>query len=569
MSILWPKFPTSGICDRLQVLLFMISYARIKNKKLLTIWPSYEIRDGLDLSYRKHDYEIQNFKKFFNIPDYYVEFTDINRLNKLIKRNSQNEFFDHSLSCTDTIKVLHDNYLNNHDFSEYQKIYDDTTKLFTPKINSYSDKFYIGIHIRRTDKVRYIAVDNYMISDAELDDLNKKTKICILNFISKGFNTFYIASDDPNAFNDYSSYIINNGGIVILPICDYGIDRTYYDLIALYNSSLVISSQRYSNFSLVPCLLKKKPMIIFCANDQPFKSFMDIPYYNFIFDYEKFFINENTCILSHQGYADLFNVNGLYIFYALRYNKVKILVLTIDRKQILDYIFEKFSNISVDVPDFTSFGENRKQNKDSCIICHTYGSPKQCPRIKKTTCKYVDYNKYIKEGYTINKLHCFDNYDKWDQFLKKQISFAHAFYNYYNINTDFRTNLFTIPLDKINNLMNKKFKLESNKYIIIHEDPKRKIIIDRKYVHNTQYIEFNVNEKSLFLIDLLSLFLNSYGDIHLIESSWSVILYLILCRYKLPQLLEKNIYIHVGDKHRDIHIYSNPIMSNITIIRNL
>ena len=181
-----------------------------------------------------------------------------------------------------------------------------------------------------------------------------------------------------------------------------------------------------------------------------------------------------------------------------------------------------------------------------------------CPRITKEKCKLIDYTKY--EG-NIIKIGCFNNFGNWIIEMNKQQSFAHAFYSYQNLNENIRFNFFKLYNDKnkeniiYNNFINKYGK----KYILIHEDINRNIYINKNKIKQNIPI-INLDNISLYFVDYLKVITNAY-EIHLIDSSWSVFIYL------LTYTKCKNIPIYLNEtdtiiRDRTTNIYKNPTFSN-------
>lgn len=260
-------------------------------------------------------------------------------------------------------------------------------------------------------------------------------------------------------------------------------------------------------------------------------------------------------IIGHQGWADFFSCNGLYNHYSAIYDELTIFTLDEARRKMMEAVFLDRSNIKIEVPKFihTSPGE-------TCLICHTYGG-KSCPRAGGQ-CKYIDYSQY--SGHKHIKLGGFDNYDKWDNHVKNNSSFAHAFYTHAVIDATKRINNFRITRNNINevyNLSNLRSQIGED-YIVTHNDDIRgySFSLDSKGLPI-----YNLNLKSDILIDQLAIIENA-KELHFIDSSYSVLIYLMT--FHSPKIAQIPKFLHASCRpsNRDVGIYKNPTPPNWYVV---
>lgn len=97
-------------------------------------------------------------------------------------------------------------------------------------------------------------------------------------------------------------------------------------------------------------------------------------------------------------------------------------------------------------------------------------------------------------------------------------------------------------------------------YVIIHEDNKRKLRIDKSKINRKNLIIINLNNISKIFVDYIKV-IKFAKEIHLIDSSWSVLVYLLSCNKHIttPVYLNESSAIKNG---RDVGIYKNPIPDN-------
>ena len=265
-------------------------------------------------------------------------------------------------------------------------------------------------------------------------------------------------------------------------------------------------------------------------------------------------------IIIHQGFADLFSNNGIINYYCDIYDELIIFVLDEYRKKLLEFIFNNRKNIKIVIPIFS----NISNNIDTCLNCITYGSSSICPRETNIKCKYIDYSYYT--DYTNIKIGGFNNYNDWEKFRSSKyhenISFSHCFYLFNDLNINNRINNFKIYRDfelENNNYINLVNEI-GDKYIVIHEDINRNIIINKNYVENKNLPLYNLDKKSDNMIDQIKILENS-KEIHLIDSNYSVLIYFLSFNNEI--LKNKKIFLHKYTReNRDTLIYTNPTPNN-------
>lgn len=261
-------------------------------------------------------------------------------------------------------------------------------------------------------------------------------------------------------------------------------------------------------------------------------------------------------ILIHQGYADLFNSIGLINYFSEKYKNIFVFVQDISRKNILDEIFYNKNEVKILIPNFVDFGKSNQPN--TCLNCMVDGNY-ICPRDTSKKCIYINFNEYNGD---IIKIGSFNNFSKWIDFLKQQKSFAHAFYTYQGINEEIRLNKFLLYNDenKINDSYNKFIEKYGSDYVLIHEDNERNFNINRNKIINNNLPIINLNLITNIFVDYLLILKNS-KEIHLIDSSWSVLIYLLSKDYlkNIPIYLNESLSKSLG---RDTGIYKNKTFDN-------
>lgn len=269
---------------------------------------------------------------------------------------------------------------------------------------------------------------------------------------------------------------------------------------------------------------------------------------------------KNIYIIIHQGIGDIFNSIGIINYYHSTFNNSCIYVCVLDnmRKKIIENIYYDNKKIKTIIPEFISY---QKQKGDTCIKCMTYGKVNSCPR-ENGQCQFVNYNKYNSKNNLFIKIGSFNNYDNWENYRKSKFSFAHSFYTYNNLDEHIRFKNFKIfnNKDEENNKYNDFIKKYGSNYILVHEDNDRNLKINKDKIKNKNLPIINLNKISNIFVDFIKIIKNA-SEIHLIDSSWSVFIYLL--NYKdikdIPIFLNESYFKLKG---RDTNIYKNPSFSN-------
>lgn len=263
----------------------------------------------------------------------------------------------------------------------------------------------------------------------------------------------------------------------------------------------------------------------------------------------------NTILLHHLGYADLFSCNGLVNYYSETRENIKILVDTHDKKEILDYMYFHLPQVSCELAEISI----EKNLDETCLKCHTSNQMGKCPRGYEY-CSYVNWSKYQHDE--IIKVGAFHEYKSWENFRKNEenISFSHSFYTYNKIDIENRINKFAINRNKLREeqIFQNYTELNGSEYSVIHEDHKRHIIIDRIYI-KTENI-YNLDSKSKIFLDQIGIIENA-SELHFIDSSYSVLIYFLSFYSEKIKNIPKYLHLYTRNS-RDYNIYKNPTPEN-------
>lgn len=239
-------------------------------------------------------------------------------------------------------------------------------------------------------------------------------------------------------------------------------------------------------------------------------------------------------LIGHNGWTDYISQ------YALRRHFLKdydICLLFVDSPEKIPFVKSLYpeSHIQVCVPKMT----NTYDGVETCLCCHTLGSPYQCPRSRRS-CIYVDYSVY--KEYTNIRLNAFDNYTKWERFMEGK-SFLDAMYMYYTLDPLTIIKQYKLVLDQQQSIdFFDKHAPKNEPYVAIHDNRSTGLFIENP----TSYKAFYVDGISTCLTDTLLIF-DRASEIHCIDSVYLFLLLILTIQY--DTFREKKVFVY----YRSIH----------------
>ena len=543
-GILVEKISMSGLCDKLIDVITLSALSHFKNKPLIIqkqVFNQADYSKNFSNS-RYQDILVDNLIEFFTYP-YNINFVDS------VSEHSE-KFTEYLGGCYPIIDFYYkwckdicslDEYLNYFKSKVFSFILPNTHKEHN------IDKSFIGLHLRRTDKVSNNP-DYGQINISELDDYNTNTIKACLDCITRGYNNFYICGDDKDVCNWYVDFLKkNNCNVIYEPKMDY--KDTYIDIHYLSKCYAIIMSCKHSNLSLFSSIIGNNKLIT--VFDDLYNSMLyKVQWISFIdcINYKNI-LTSSIGILGHQGVADFFSQNGLFNFIASSYLDCSTKIL-VESESMITLVKSLFPNFIVELAKVTSEGYN---GIESCLICHTpCNSNGVCARDSSKKSKFLD--KY--EDVKIIKLNCFNNSLNWEQFRANK-PFNISFYEYQNIPSYILVTRFILPeIKQIN------YQKDLSNYIVIHDDDKRNICINRGLLP-VDFPIINLNGISSNMIDTVNTIVNS-SEIHFIDSNYSVMIWCIQHKYKL---IKNKCFLHNSSRPgRDISIYTHNLPSNWYIV---
>jgi hypothetical protein len=221
----------------------------------------------------------------------------------------------------------------------------------------------------------------------------------------------------------------------------------------------------------------------------------------------------NNCILFfHQGWTDIINCLGLINYYSNRYNHIDLIIRS-DSLELINYYTKSILNINIIYID--------KHILDSTSLITKYFE--------------INNTDYLCHG--IHDHLRIDNYqNRFNNYNYINIDFVKKFYTCYDIDYMERINSFNINRDYILEelIYNQFIEKYTNKYILYHN------IIEN---YDPSITIVNLNQISNTYFDMIKVLVNAI-EIHLLDSSWGAICYLLDAKYKLFQ--NKKIYLYAN-----------------------
>lgn len=266
----WQNTTKSGIGDRLQDILLVLSYSRYHNcDKLLMKWitikqcgNSGHVKERP--KFRELDQKIDIMKKYIKFPDDLI----ITNNPSSVKYKSKIDFSNYLGGVYSKNTFISKHGLNK---EKYSKIYDQVIDDFGFISNNYfdiidkTDKL-LAVHLRRTDKV----MDNINQANAalgitknQLKNLNENTIIIINKYIEKGYKNITFISDSIVEKNNYITLYKDKCTIIDINGNLESGEQTYIDLYSLIKADIIIMSQQWSNFSVISSILGKNKLVYF------------------------------------------------------------------------------------------------------------------------------------------------------------------------------------------------------------------------------------------------------------------------------------------------------------------
>lgn len=245
-------------------------------------------------------------------------------------------------------------------------------------------------------------------------------------------------------------------------------------------------------------------------------------------------------IYFHQGFTDIINCIPLAKYYATKYDRVTV-ILRDDVKPMFDFFIRDTDNIVGDYDNkyvldnlFNVKYQHLLGNGDAILLFFGY------------------HDAYRRDAYQ----YAFYTSGKGENFLE-------SFYLAYDIDYEVRINYFSFIRDfESENLFYDKINPGNNDYVLIHEDTKRDILIDKSNMSTSTKI-INLDNISNILFDTIKLIENA-KEIHCIDSIWLVFIYLLDAKYNL--LGNKNIKVFAHCLRGYVFFVNNPHLSNWTIV---
>lgn len=249
-------------------------------------------------------------------------------------------------------------------------------------------------------------------------------------------------------------------------------------------------------------------------------------------------------IVFHQGWTDIINSIPIVLYYQNKYNKLYI-VIRKDAENLMTYVFNKYNNIKL-------------------ILCSKYD---------------IDYNlSYITLSYEekfkikLDKIYIGlhdtlrnDSYkNSWQITQQKNINWLKSFYLAYDIPFINRVSLFNIIRNEEleNNRYNQFIEKYGNTYALYHNNGN---LIDNEILtcmsNNPSITYINIDNHSDLFFDYIKILENA-KEIHLIDSVWGNLVYLLDAKYRLF----KHIQIYAYCKRFFKEMFTEPLQLDNWIV---
>jgi len=252
--MIWTQPTQSGLGDRFVDAVLLAGYARLKGERLYFRWLPYvghyvaETR-ALDAPHRMLDSTWECVSK-------HVRFPSSIRLNEPFDTSPQ---FDHYVGGGLDARGFHQAHVKEFTLEEYQASVRVVLSEF-----SFSDdvlircgaRGHVGVHIRRGDKVRAVRDDDTHMSAHELADLDARTYAMLdAQLAETPGASFFVCGDEDSKTQPFADYIMSRGGKLVTYSRPEKHVQTFCDMRLLSRSRVILTSMRYSSFSIFSAML--------------------------------------------------------------------------------------------------------------------------------------------------------------------------------------------------------------------------------------------------------------------------------------------------------------------------
>jgi len=234
-------------------------------------------------------------------------------------------------------------------------------------------------------------------------------------------------------------------------------------------------------------------------------------------------------MLNHQGYTDIVNTLPLINYYLKTYDRVDMLV----REEVtgmINYYLQQFdgaATVTYGPIHIVDGGPSKWSDifsinpTDDILFTGCYDQHR--------TDKYKN-NFEIREREKNNHGLGMDNPDSWWH----RGGFLEAFYTTYDVDYIERIDSFNLRRDHdLESKLYKKFKANhcTGDYVLVHEDVARDVRVVTK-PPSPNIKSFNLNQSSCTFFDFIQILINA-KEMHMIDSSWAAVCYLLDCKFGL------------------------------------
>ena len=245
---------------------------------------------------------------------------------------------------------------------------------------------------------------------------------------------------------------------------------------------------------------------------------------------------QNGILYFHQGWTDIINCLSLINYYCNLYNKIY-LIIREDSKEIVDFYSKSINNIEIlyidkyilDNSNITNYIQNQYNINTNELECLFHG---HLDIYRNNIYKNIFYLK----------------------FNPGQKCFVKCFYELYDISYNERVNSFNFERNfEIEEVKYKEFINKYGENYILHHEIDE---VNKKIDMNNNSI-INLNGISNIFFDMIKVLENA-KEIHLLDSVWGALIYLIDAKYNLFK--NRNIQIYLYPKRGYNKMFREPLL---------
>ena len=252
--MIWTQPTLSGLGDRFVDAVLLAAYAALKGENLHFNWMPYIGHEVAET--RRLDAPHRMVDSTWECVSEHVKFPSMIKVNN---RDGAGSRFDRYVGGGLDSYGFHQTFVREFSLEDYRASVRAVLNEFSFSdaiVSRCAAKGHIGVHIRRGDKVRSVRDDDTHISAHELAELDARTYAMLDSKLEENPSaSFFVCGDEDSKTQPFSDYIASKGGNLVTYARPEKHVQTFCDMCLLSRSRVILTSMRYSSFSIFSAML--------------------------------------------------------------------------------------------------------------------------------------------------------------------------------------------------------------------------------------------------------------------------------------------------------------------------